>query len=176
MAKQWYVVHTYSGHENKVKMKLEGFIAEKGLQERISQIIIPMENVAEVKEGKRVTTARKCFPGYILLETDLDEITWKEIWSEIRRSISGITGFLGNVRPEEFQQIKELMEDKGEKPKARQKFQIGDMVRVIEGRNIDLVGKVEEVDEEKGKLKIAISILGRTVSTDVDILQVERVV
>jgi len=176
MAKQWYVVHTYSGHENKVKLKVEGFIAEKGLQEKITQVVIPMENVAEVKEGKRITTARKFFPGYLLLETDLDEPAWKEIWGEIRRNITGITGFLGNVKPEEFLQIKERMEDKGDKPKSKQRFQKGDTVRVVEGRNIDLVGTVDEIDEDKGRLKIAISILGRTVSTDVDILQVERIV
>ncbi|MFB3895892.1 MAG: transcription termination/antitermination protein NusG [bacterium] len=176
MSKQWYVVHTYSGHENKVKSNLERKVATLGLQDKICQVIIPLENVAEVKEGKRVTTARKFFPGYILVEMELDDQTW-----EVIRNLPGVSGFIGAgnrpvpLKPTEFATIKERMEDKGDKPRPKLKFQKGDTVKVVEGRNIDLVGTIEEIDEEKGRLKIGISILGRTVSTDVDILQVELV-
>jgi transcriptional antiterminator NusG len=176
MNKQWYVVHTYSGHENKVKSNLERKVTTLGLQEKISQVIIPMENVAEVKEGKRVTTARKFFPGYVLVEMELNDLTW-----EVIRNLPGVSGFIGAgnkpiaLKAGEFQVIKERIEDKSDKPRPKLKFQKGDTVKVVEGRNIDLVGTIEEIDEEKGRIKIAISILGRTVSTDVDILQVERV-
>jgi transcriptional antiterminator NusG len=175
MSKHWYVVHTYSGHENKVKSNLERKVATLGLQEKICQVIIPMENVAEVKEGKRVTTLRKFFPGYVIVEMELDDQTW-----EVIRNLPGVSGFIGAgnkpvpLKPGEFDIIKDRMEDKGDKPRPKLKFEKGETVRVIEGPFVNFSGVIEEVNEEKSKLKIVISIFGRPMPLELDVFQVER--
>lgn len=175
MSKQWYVVHTYAGHENKVKSNLERKVATLGLQDKISQVLIPMENVAEIKEGKRVTTARKFFPGYVLVEMELTNETW-----EVIRNLPGVSGFIGAgnkpvpLQPAELENILAQMGAKGEKPRPKLQFEKGEMVRVIEGPFVNFSGTIEEVNEEKNKLRIIISIFGRPMPLELDVFQVER--
>ena len=184
MAKGWYVLHTYSGYENKIEKTLRKMIQEQNLGEYIFDIKVPAEQVVEVKDGKKKVSTKKFLPGYILLEMDLPDQGWKLICSAIRR-IPGVTGFVGsspNLKPQPISQEEARMifqktgEIKGEKVlKPKQTFSVGETVRIIDGPFDSFTGTIEEVNLEKGKLRVMVGIFGRATPVEVDFLQVEKI-
>ncbi len=176
MALKWYVVHTYSGHENKAKTALEKTIKTEGLEDKIARVVIPTENVAEMKNGKRTITTRKFFPGYILVEAEMtDEIL------HIINNTPGVTRVCGtrgrpsHLRDEEVSRLLEAIDTGRARPTPEIPFKIGEHVRVIDGPFTDFTGVVEEVNPERGKLKVMVSIFGRPTPVELDFLQVETV-
>ncbi|HOV38295.1 MAG TPA: transcription termination/antitermination protein NusG [Spirochaetales bacterium] len=184
MAKGWYVLHTYSGYENRIEKTLRKMIQEENWGTYISDIKVPSEQVVEVKDGKRKVSTKKFLPGYILLEMDLPDQGWKPICSAIRR-IPGVTGFVGSspaLKPQPITQeearviLQKAGEIKGEKVvKPKQTFSVGENVRIIDGPFDSFTGTVEEVNQEKGKLRVMVGIFGRATPVEVDFLQVEKI-
>jgi len=184
MAKGWYVVHTYSGYENKVEKYIRKLMENPELSPFVLDVKVPSEEVVEVKDGKRKVSNKKFLPGYILVEMDLPDLGWKAVCSSIRR-IQGVTAFVGSMdggRPspissEEarsiFQKAGELKSEKIMRPK--QTFAVGEQVRIIEGPFETFTGAIEEVNLEKGKLKVMVGIFGRATPVEVNFLQVEKV-
>jgi len=174
MAKKYYVVHTYSGHENKARLSLQERIRQSGLADQFGEILIPSESVVEVVKGQRRTTTRKLFPGYILVEMELNEATYHLV-----RNTPKITGFLGGttpvpVRPEEVMQTKTQMTEGLKAPKPKFSFEEGETVRVIDGPFSNFNGTVEEVKPEKQKVRVLVSIFGRATPVELDFAQVEK--
>ncbi len=172
----WYIVHTYSGYEAKVKTSLEERIMSLELKDRIPQILVPSEPVVEIKGGKKRISDRKFFPGYILVEMELSDDTWYLI-----KNTPKVTGFLGGGRHptplpfEEIQYIIEQMRGEAEKPKLRVLFERGENVRIVDGPFTNFTGAIDEVDEIRGKLKVMVSIFGRATPVEMEFLQVEKV-
>ncbi len=172
----WYIVHTYSGYEAKVKASLEERIVSLELRDRIPQILVPSEPVVEIKRGKKRISDRKFFPGYILVEMELSDDTWYLI-----KNTPKVTGFLGGGRHptplpfEEIQYIIEQMRGEAEKPKLRVLFERGENVRIVDGPFTNFTGAIDEVDEVRGKLKVMVSIFGRATPVEMEFLQVEKV-
>ncbi len=186
MAKNWYVLHTYSGYENKVEKALNNLIENGELKDIVYQVKIPSEEIAEIREGRKRVSKKKYFPGYILVEMNIPEepeYEWKRILSIIRK-IPGVTGFVGfnrNKRPiplsnEEVKEILQRMgELKGEKIRApRYIYSVGETVRVIEGPFKSFTGTVEEINSEKQKLKVRVEIFGRSTPVELDFAEVEK--
>ncbi|RKX80093.1 MAG: transcription termination/antitermination protein NusG [Spirochaetes bacterium] len=183
MAKGWYVLHTYSGYESKVEKYIRKLMKDS-LSGSVSNVKVPSEEVVEIKDGKKKISTKRFLPGYILLEMDLPERGWKSICSQIRR-IQGVTGFVGAqggakpqpIAPEEaraiLQKAGEIKSEKTLKPK--QSFSVGDKVRIIDGPFDTFTGSVEEVNVEKGKLRVMVGIFGRSTPVEVDFLQVEKI-
>lgn len=175
MALRWYVVHTYSGYENKVKTALEDKVRNLGLQEKITDVLIPSESVVELVKGERKTSDRKFFPGYILVRMDLDDQTW-----HIVKSTPKVTGFIGSrtepavIPDSEVEAIRTSMAEGQEKPKPKYSFEKGDSVRVVDGPFINFNGTVEEVRPDKGKLRVLVSIFGRPTPVELDFIQVTK--
>ena len=175
MRKKWYVVHTYSGFENKVKIGIEERFKDSNLESMLGDIIIPNEQVVEVKnKGKRVSS-RKLFPGYVLIEMECDEETWYLV-----KNTPKVTGFLGGNNPSsisdsEVDKIIKQTQGEIEKPKPKFDFQKGDSVRVIDGPFVNFNGIVEEVNQDKGKVKVMVSIFGRATPVELEFTQVESV-
>ena len=175
MAKQWYVVHTFSGYEQKVKAALEERIKSQGKTERFGEILVPVEKVMELVKGKKKTSSRKFFPGYILVQMELDDETWHVV-----KETPKVTGFVGGttnpapVSEEEVRAITQQMEEGAVKPKPRVLFSVGESVKVVDGPFVDFNGIVEEVRPDKGKLRVLISIFGRATPVELDFVQVER--
>jgi transcriptional antiterminator NusG len=174
MAKiQWFAVHTYSGHENKVKTNIERRSTSMGLAEQIKRVVVPTETEFRTRNGKRQEIQRKVFPGYVLVEMELNDITWHLI-----RSTTGVTGFVssGNkpdpLQDDEIRKILDALESPDRKPKV--KWSKEEIVRVTMGPFSDFTGKVEEVNAAKEKLKVLISIFGRDTPVELDFGQVER--
>ena len=171
--KQWYAVHTYSGHENKVKTNLERRAESMNLKDRIFRILVPTEAEMRTRAGKKQEVQRKVFPGYVLIEMVLDESTWHLV-----KSTTGVTGFVssGNkpvpLQDKEIQDILDAIEAPDRKPKV--KWSKDEVVRVTSGPFTDFTGKIEEVNVEKEKLKVLISIFGRDTPVELDFSQVER--
>src|SRR3989339_1888266 len=171
----WYVVHTYSGHEDRVRSNLDKAVANLGLAERISQIAVPTEEVVEIKRNKKCVKKRKFFPGYVFVEMTIDNETY---W--LVRNTAGVTGFLGGVKPVAMpdDEVKNLLETMssptGAKPRPAITFEKEENVRIIEGPFKHFVGIVEEVNEERGKLKVMVTIFGRPTPVELDFLQVEK--
>lgn len=184
MAKGWYVLHTYSGFENRVEKHLRNLIETHSLQDVVTDVKVPSEEVVEIKEGKKKISSKKFLPGYILLEMDLPEHGWKSVCSQIRK-IQGVTGFVGAagdmkpqpLSPEEARSIlQKTGEFKGEKVlRPKQNFSIGEPVRIIDGPFDSFTGNIEEVNLEKGKLRVMVGIFGRATPVEVDFLQVEKI-
>ncbi len=184
MAKGWYVVHTYSGYENKVEKYIRKLMEDSNFAESVFDVKVPSEEVVEVKEGKKKISTKKFLPGYILVEMDLPDRGWKPVCSQIRK-IQGVTGFVGSmsgmkpqpISPEEaravLQKAGEIKTEKSIRPK--QTFAVGETVRVIDGPFDSFTGSVEEVNLEKGKLRVMVGIFGRSTPVEVDFLQVEKV-
>lgn len=176
MAKRWYVVHTYSGHENKVKLNLEKAIIAKGLQEKFGQILVATEDYAEMRDGKRTISRRKTFPSYVMVEMDMDEDT-----RHIVQSIPGVTRFVGSgtqataLKEAEVKRVLGQMEATKAKPVPTVSFRIGDHVKVIDGPFSNFTGSVDEVNQERGKVKVMVSIFGRATPVELDFLQVQPV-
>lgn len=172
--KKWYVVHTLSGQELRVKEMLESSIKGQNLQELIPEILIPTENVSEVKGGKKSITTRKFFPGYILINMAFNEDTWHLI-----KHTPGIIGFVGSGTPvplkdDEIRDILEQIEAKKEKVKPKVIFEKGEMVKVTDGPFLNFNGTIDEVYPDKGKLRVLVQIFGRTTPVELEYWQVER--
>jgi transcriptional antiterminator NusG len=174
MAMAWYVVHTYSGHEQKAKKYLESAVANAGLESKFGEILVPTEEVTEMKQGKRSTSTRKFLPSYILVQMELDKVT-----QELVVSTPGITNFVGSggrprpLRPKEVERIvgqinRSRTEESDEVP-----FQAGDPVKVNDGPFADFSGTISEVNLERRKVKVMVSIFGRPTPVELDFLQVE---
>jgi transcriptional antiterminator NusG len=184
MAKGWYVLHTYTGYENKIEKTIRIMMNDGELGDAVLDVKVPAEEVVEVKDGKKKVSSKKFLPGYILLEMDLPDIGWKTPCSAIRR-INGVTGFVGSSpgrKPQPISQeearsiLMKTGEIKGEKgAKPRQSFTVGESVRIIEGPFDSFTGQIEDVNEEKGKLRVMVGIFGRATPVEVDFLQVEKV-
>ena len=173
---QWYVIHTYSGFENKVKQSIEQRVSTLGLGEVVSQIMIPTETIVELKKGKRREASQKFFPGYVLIRMEMSDDLWYLI-----KNTPKVTGFVGpGVRPtpipeEQVRAILQQVETGAERPKHRILFSRGENVRVIDGPFSNFTGVVDEVKPEKGRLKVMVSIFGRPTPVDLEFLQVERI-
>jgi transcriptional antiterminator NusG len=184
MATGWYVLHIYSGYENKIEKTIRIMRDARDLDgEIVRDIKVPSEEVVEVKDGKKRTLTRKFLPGYMLVEMDLPDLNWKETCSKIR-GIPGVTGFVGtpaNRKPNPLSGdearaiLQKSGEMKGERPvRARQAFAPGEQVKIIDGPFESFTGSIDEVNQEKNKLKVLVQIFGRDVPVEVDILQVEK--
>jgi transcriptional antiterminator NusG len=175
MAARWYIVHVYSGFEKKVKESIREQADLKGLSGLFEDILVPMEEVVEVRRGKKVNAERKYFPGYVLVKMMLNDETWSLV-----RNIAKVTGFLGGGgRPQavpdiEAERIIKQMKEGVEHPKPSISFLIGDQVRVADGPFASFSGVVEEVDDGKGRLKVSVSIFGRATPVELEYSQVER--
>ncbi|GAB0058031.1 Transcription termination/antitermination protein NusG [Candidatus Magnetaquicoccaceae bacterium FCR-1] len=175
MAKQWYVIHAYSGFEKKVKSTLEERVRLTGSGELFESILVPSEEVVELRGGHKVTSERKFFPGYVLVKMELNDETWHLV-----NSIPKVTGFLGGGgRPQplserEVEKILHQVEVGMEKPKPKVTFAVGESVRVTDGPFVSFNGVVEAVDEDKTRLKVSVSIFGRATPVELDFVQVEK--
>lgn len=175
MAMRWYGVHTYSGYENKVKLNLEERIRALGAEEYFGKVLIPSETVVELKKGERRTSTRKFFPGYVLVQMELNNDTW-----HIVKETPKVTGFVGGgtaptpIPDEEVSKITTRMEEGVERPKPKVEFEVGETVRVIDGPFLNFTGVVEDVKPDKGKLKVMVSIFGRTTPVELEFIQVEK--
>jgi transcriptional antiterminator NusG len=176
MANKWYVVHTYSGHEDKVKKNLEIAVANQSLQDTISQIIVPTEEVVEIKNNKKKIKKRKFYPGYVFVEMTITNVAY---W--LIKNINGVTGFLGGVKPiamseNEVKNFLATLENQEEvKPRPAILFQKEENVRIIDGPFTHFIGNVEEVNHERGKIKVMVTIFGRPTPVELDFLQVEKI-
>jgi len=173
MEKNWYVVHTYSGFEEKVKLTIEEKVERQELKEKIARILIPTERVIELKAGKKKESDKKFYPGYILVEMDMDDATWHLI-----RSTPRVTGFVGGSNPialseEEVDVILQQIE-KGPVPQVKTQFQKGESVRIIDGPFTNFIGNVEDVDIDHGRLNVMVSIFGRQTPVELNFFQVEK--
>jgi transcriptional antiterminator NusG len=169
----WYVVHCYSGYENKVKKNLEHRAESMGMQTHILEVIVPTEEQVELRDGQRRVVERRIYPGYVLVEMILDEESWYVV-----RNTPGVTGFVGignkptPLRQEEVDRIMKRME--AEEPVAQVKVKTGDTVRIVEGSFQDFNGTVDEVYPDKGKARVLVSFFNRETPIEVDLLQIER--
>ncbi|MDR1399137.1 MAG: transcription termination/antitermination protein NusG [Treponema sp.] len=184
MSADWYILHTYSGYESKIEKIIRMMLENKELdREVVRDVKVPSEDVVEVKDGKKRTMTKKFLPGYILVSMDLPELTWKVTISKIKR-IEGVTGFLGATadkkpRPISAHEARSIFqksgEIKGERPvRARHTFSQGEQVKIIEGPFESFSGVIEEVNQERNRLKVMVGIFGRNTPVEVDILQVEK--
>jgi transcriptional antiterminator NusG len=178
MAKKWYVVHTYSGFENKVKKSLEERIRQHTLQDSFGEVLIPMEVVQEMVKGEKKTSKRKFFPGYILVNMEMNLETWHLV-----KGTAKVTGFVGNAKTPnevpavsdvEVQRLTTQISEGSLKPKPKVQFEEGDQVRVIDGPFSNFNGTVEEVKPDKGKVRVLVSIFGRATPVELDFMQVEK--
>jgi transcriptional antiterminator NusG len=171
--RKWYVIHTYSGYENKVKTNLEHRIMTMDVSDRIFQVVIPMEGEVEVKDGQRRTVQRKVFPGYVLVDMKLDDQSWYVV-----RNTPGVTGFVGSgTKPiplEESEVRKILKQMTAEAPRVKIAFEKGQSVRIIDGPFADFIGVVDEILQDKGKIRVMVSFFGRETPIELDFLQVEK--
>ena len=174
--KQWYILHTLSGAEDKAKLNLETRIESHSLKEVIDRIVIPKEQITEVKLGKKRVLERKFFPGYILIHMEMNDDTWLFV-----RRTPGITTFIGPRRKplpipqEEVDRILEKAEESKAKPAPKVSFEKGESIRVVEGPFVNFNGAVEEVLPDKGKLRVSVSIFGRTTPVELEFWQVEKI-
>jgi transcription termination/antitermination protein NusG len=174
MSMKWYVVHTYSGHENKARLSLQQRVKEANLDEQFGQVLIPTESVLEMKQGQRRTTTRKFYPGYMFVQMDLNEGTYHLV-----KNTPKITGFLGGTNPtpvpeKDIAAINTQMSEGAVKPKPRISFDEGENIRVIDGPFANFSGIVEEVRPDKQKVRVRVSIFGRATPVELDFAQVEK--
>lgn len=173
MALEWYVVHTYSGYEDRVKVSIEDNVKRRGLEEQISQILIPTEKVVELRSGKKRETTKKFYPGYILIQMELNDETWRLVNSTPR-----VTGFVGGDSPsplmeDEIDVVVQQIE-KGPSTQVKAQYDRGDTVRIIDGAFNNFNGYVDEVDYDHSKLRVMVTIFGRQTPVELNFLQVEK--
>ena len=174
--KSWYVIHTYSGFEQKVKISLEEQFERSSSREALGEIIIPVEDVVEVRKGKKKVSSRKFFPGYILISVDMS----RDIWYMIKNTAK-VTGFLGSggkpvpLSEDEVKTIKGQISGETSQPKPKFSFEKGESVRVVEGPFINFNGTVDEVNQSKGKVRVMVSIFGRATPVELEFPQIEAV-
>lgn len=174
MALKWYVVHTYSGHENKARLSLQERVKQMAMDSEFGQILIPTESVLEMVKGQKRTTTRKFYPGYMFVQMEMNERTYHLV-----KNTAKITGFLGGTNPtpvneRDIAQINSQMSEGAQKPKPRISFEEGENVRVIDGPFSNFAGIVDEVKAEKQKVKVRVSIFGRATAVELDFAQVEK--
>ena len=175
MPKLWYVIHTLTGQEDKVRISLQRAIAKGKGADAIAQVIVPMEKVSEVKAGKKTISERRVFPGYVLVEMELTDDSWYAV-----KSVPGVAGFVGSglkpvpLRAEEVEQILQASQEKMDKPIPKVVFESGESVRINEGPFNNFNGVVEEISPEKGKLKVMVTIFGRSTPVELEYWQVEK--
>lgn len=178
MSMRWYVVHAYSQYENSVKKAMVERIARAGLQDKFGDILVPTEEVVEIKDGVKRTTERKFFPGYVLVKMDLTDDSWHLV-----KNTAKVTGFLGGggrgkpvpISEAEAGRILKQVQEGVERPKPAVSFEIGEQVKVADGPFASFNGTVEDVDEERARLKVAVSIFGRSTPVELDYAQVEKI-
>lgn len=176
MSKKWYVIHAYSGFENSVKRTLQERIVRAGMQDKFGQILVPVEEVMEIKGGQKNISERKFFPGYVLIEMEMTDDTWHLV-----KHTAKVSGFVGGslmkptpISQKEVQNILNQIQEGVEKPKPKVLFEIGEAVRVKEGPFTDFHGNVEDVNYDKSKLRVSVSIFGRPTPIELDFDQVEK--
>ena len=175
MAKRWYVLHVYSGFEKKIAQQVKEQAELKGLADHIGDIVVPTEEVTEVRRAQKVNTERKFFPGYILLNMDMTDDTWHLV-----KDIPRVTGFLGSrnkpspITNAEAERIMKQQQEGTENRRPAVIFEVGEQVRVADGPFTSFNGVVEEVDEDKGRVKVSVSIFGRSTPVDLEYAQVEK--
>jgi transcriptional antiterminator NusG len=176
MALRWYVVHAYSGFENQVKRALEERVARSGMQEKFGEILVPTEEVVEMREGQKRKSERKFFPGYVLVQMEMSDDTWHLV-----KDAPKVMGFIGGTsdRPapisdREAESILQRVQEGAEKPKPKVLFEPGEVVRVIDGPFNDFNGVVEEVNYDKNRLRVAVLIFGRSTPVELEFGQVEK--
>ncbi len=175
---QWFVVHTYAGYENKVKSNLESRISSMNMEERIYEVVIPVEDVIEFKNGKKVVVQKKVFPGYLLVRCELDDDSWYVV-----RNTPGVTGFVGHgAKPvplsrkdvETFLGVKDQGIETAKKTRPRLEYEVGESVRVREGPFADFSGQIAEINEDQLKLKVLVNIFGRETPVELEFSQVAK--
>ena len=176
MSKKWYVVHAYSGFEKSVQRALQERISRAGMEDKFGQILVPVEEVVEMKSGQKAISERKFFPGYVLVEMDMTDDTWHLV-----KNTPKVTGFVGGtatkptpISEKEVQNILHQIQEGVEKPKPKVLFEVGEAVRVKEGPFTDFHGSVEEVNYDKSKLRVSVSIFGRATPVELEFGQVEK--
>ena len=173
--KNWYVIHTLTGQEEKVKTNILNRLALSNIKDRVSQVLIPTEVISEVKSGKKKISERKFFPGYVLVEMELTDESWYLI-----KNTPGVTGFISSgskptpLLEEEIKNILKQSEEKKEKPTPKVIFEVGESVRVTDGPFTNFNGAIEEINPEKGKLKVSVMIFGRPTPVELEYWRVER--
>lgn len=176
MAKNWYAIHTYSGFEEKVKTSIEEKVKSLGFQGKISKVLIPTEEVIEIKGGKKKVSTKKFYPGYILIEMEVDDETWHLV-----KSTPKVTGFVGGgtspspLTSEELEAIIKQIEVGATPPQVKVQARRGDNVRIIDGPFTNFTGVVDDINPDQGKLRVLVSIFGRQTPVELDFLQVEKV-
>jgi transcription termination/antitermination protein NusG len=172
--RQWYVIHTYSGYENKVKTNLEHRVESMGVQDKIFQVVIPTEEEIEIKDGQRRTVQKKVFPGYVLVQMLMSDDSWYVV-----RNTPGVTGFVGSgtkPSPLDDADVKRILKQmKMEAPKVKVSFSIGERVKVVDGPFTDFIGVVDSINAERGKVRVLVSFFGRETPVELDFLQVSRI-
>ena len=176
MAKRWYVVHAYSGFENQVKRSLIDHVARSGLQDKFGEILVPTEEVVEMREGQKRKSERKFFPGYVLVQMEMDEQSWHLV-----KNVPKVMGFIGGtsdkpapITDREADVILQRIQEGVEKPKPKVLFEPGEVVRVTDGPFNDFNGVVEEVNYDKSRLRVAVLIFGRSTPVELEFGQVEK--
>ncbi len=173
--RQWFVIHTYSGYENKVKQNLEHRIDSMEMKDQIFRVIVPTEEEIEIKNGQRRTVQKKVFPGYVLVQMSLTDDSWYVV-----RNTPGVTGFVGlgtRPTPLEEAEVKAILKQmETEAPKVRVNYQVGQAVKITDGPFSDFDGIVDAIDQEKGKVRVLVSFFGRETPVELDFLQVMRLV
>lgn len=170
----WYVLHTYSGYENKVKKTIESKVEARDMGDRVFEIVVPTQEEIEIRQGQRHPVTRKVFPGYVLVRMVLDDETWYEL-----RNTPGVTNFISSAlnKPVQLSESEVQSILKGiavEPPKQKAQFAVGDTVRIIDGPFADFRGEIDEINNEKGKMKVLVSFFGRETPVELDFLQAER--